>query len=83
MARRQGYERALTEAGIPVDPGLVVEGDWEEQSGLTVVERLLAAKTRFTAIFCGNVISNFLRDAFHEAPARIVATGRVSASHAG
>jgi LacI family transcriptional regulator len=54
IARRQGYERALTEAGLPVDPGLVVDGDWEEQSGLTAVERLLAAKTRFTAIFCGN-----------------------------
>ena len=54
VARRQGYERALAEAGLPVDPTLVVEGDWEEQSGLTAVERLLAAKTRFTAIFCGN-----------------------------
>jgi len=54
MARRQGYERALAEAGLPLDPSLVVEGDWEEQSGLTAVERLLAAKTRFTAIFCGN-----------------------------
>jgi LacI family transcriptional regulator len=54
MARRQGYERALAEAGLPLDPSLVVEGDWEEQSGLTAVERLLAAKVRFTAIFCGN-----------------------------
>jgi LacI family transcriptional regulator len=54
IARRQGYERALTEAGIPVDPALVVEGDWEEQSGLTAVERLLAHGVRFTAIFGGN-----------------------------
>ena len=54
IARRQGYERALTEAGLPIDPALIIEGDWEEQSGLTAVERLLAAKTRFTAIFCGN-----------------------------
>jgi LacI family transcriptional regulator len=54
VARRQGYERALTEAGLAIDPSLVVEGDWEEQSGLTAVERLLAGKTRFTAIFCGN-----------------------------
>jgi LacI family transcriptional regulator len=54
VARRQGYERAVAEAGLPLDPSLVVEGDWEEQSGLTAVERLLAAKVRFTAIFCGN-----------------------------
>jgi len=54
VARRQGYERALGEAGLPIDPSLIVEGDWEEQSGLTAVERLLASKTRFTAIFCGN-----------------------------
>jgi LacI family transcriptional regulator len=54
IARRQGYERALTEAGLPIDPALIIEGDWEEQSGLTAVERLLAAKTRFMAIFCGN-----------------------------
>lgn len=54
IARREGYERALSEAGLPFDPALVVEGDWEEQSGLTAVERLLATGVRFTAIFCGN-----------------------------
>jgi LacI family transcriptional regulator len=54
VARREGYERALADAGLPLDPALVVEGDWEEQSGLTAVERLLAAGVAFTAIFCGN-----------------------------
>lgn len=54
IARREGYERALADAGLPVDPALVVEGDWEEQSGLTAVERLLATGVHFTAIFCGN-----------------------------
>ncbi|HEV7502136.1 MAG TPA: LacI family DNA-binding transcriptional regulator [Vicinamibacteria bacterium] len=54
VARRQGYERALAEAGLPFDPALVVEGDWEEQSGLSSVERLLARGVHFTAIFCGN-----------------------------
>jgi LacI family transcriptional regulator len=54
IARRQGYERALAEAGMALDPALVVEGDWEEQSGLTAVERLLASGVRFTGIFCGN-----------------------------
>ena len=54
VARREGYERALADAGIPVDPALVVEGDWEEQSGFTAVERLRAGKVPFTAIFAGN-----------------------------
>jgi len=54
IARRQGYEAALADAGIPFDPRLVVEGDFEEQSGFTAVERLMAAGVRFTAAFTGN-----------------------------
>ncbi len=54
IARREGYERALRESHLPVDPALVVEGDFEEQSGLAATERLLAAGVRFTAIFAAN-----------------------------
>jgi LacI family transcriptional regulator len=54
IARRQGYERALREAGLAVDPALVVEGDFEETSGHAAAERLLASGARFTAIFAGN-----------------------------
>jgi LacI family transcriptional regulator, galactose operon repressor len=54
IARRQGYERALAEAGVPLDPALVVEGDWEEQSGVVATEGLLAAAAPFTAIFASN-----------------------------
>ncbi len=54
IARREGYEEALSEAGIRVDPALVLDGDWEEQSGLVATERLLAACTGFTAIFASN-----------------------------
>jgi len=54
VARREGYEKALTEAGVSIDPGLVIEGDWEEQSGLTATERLMGASTSFTAIFASN-----------------------------
>ena len=54
MARRAGYERALMDAGVPRDPHLVVEGDFEEQSGLRATEALLASGTRFTAIFAAN-----------------------------
>src|SRR5258706_11262073 len=54
MDRRAGYEQALRDAGIPLDPALVLEGDFEEQSGLVVIDALLAAGTPFTAIFAGN-----------------------------
>ena len=54
MDRREGYEAALREAGLPPDPGLVVEGDWEEQSGLVAIEKLLGERKPFTAIFASN-----------------------------
>jgi LacI family transcriptional regulator len=54
ISRREGYERALAEAGIALDPALLFEGDFEEQSGLTVTEKLLASGTPFSAIFASN-----------------------------
>jgi len=54
IARRQGYEAALADAGLPIDPALVVEGDFEEQSGYIGVEKLTSAGVRFTAVFTGN-----------------------------
>jgi LacI family transcriptional regulator len=54
MDRRAGYEQALRDAGIGLDPALVLEGNFEERSGLIVIEALLAAGTPFTAIFAGN-----------------------------
>jgi LacI family transcriptional regulator len=44
----------LQERGIDVDPALVVEGDFEEQSGMAAAEKLLQARVAFTAIFAGN-----------------------------
>jgi LacI family transcriptional regulator len=54
IARRAGYERALAEAGIARDPALILEGDFEEQSGLAAAESLVKTGTRFTAIFAAN-----------------------------
>ena len=54
IARRQGYEAALADAGIVPDPALVAEGDFEEASGYTGVETLMSAGARFTALFTGN-----------------------------
>jgi LacI family transcriptional regulator, galactose operon repressor len=54
IARRAGYERALAEEGIARDPHLILEGDFEEQSGLAAAESLVKTGTRFTAIFAAN-----------------------------
>jgi LacI family transcriptional regulator len=52
--RLAGYQRALVEAGLPIDRRLIVEGQFTEAAGLTGVEELLARGERFTAIFAAN-----------------------------
>ena len=52
--RRAGYSRALSDAGIALDPALIVEGDYTEQSGLLAAQALLSRATLFTAIFAAN-----------------------------
>jgi len=52
--RLEGYRKALEEAAIPFDPGLVVGGDYLETSGVLAVEHLLSRRVRFTAIFAAN-----------------------------
>ena len=54
IARLEGYQRALRDTGVEVDPALVVEGDFEEQSGLAGTEKLIQSGVPFTAIFAGN-----------------------------
>lgn len=52
--RREGYERALREAGIAIDPGLIAQGDFTYRSGLDAANRLLDCTPRPTAIFASN-----------------------------
>ncbi|MBK8899758.1 MAG: LacI family DNA-binding transcriptional regulator [Anaerolineaceae bacterium] len=52
--RYAGYARALQDAGIMLDPGLVVEGNLLQQSGALAVEMLLLQKRPFSAIFAAN-----------------------------
>jgi len=52
--RRTGFEEALGETGIPVEPGLIVQGDFGYRSGLAAAEALLALDPRPTAIFASN-----------------------------
>ncbi|KMT64444.1 LacI family DNA-binding transcriptional regulator [Catenovulum maritimum] len=49
-----GYQHALTDARIPLDPTLLVSGDFQESGGREGVKQLLDAKKEFTAILCGN-----------------------------
>ncbi len=52
--RQEGYEKALTDAGIAVDPNLIVEGNFRRQSGVLATEALLARGQSFSAIFAAN-----------------------------
>ncbi len=54
-ARRfDGYCAAMTEKGLPIDPRMVVEGDFTYQSGLAAAETLFQLEHRPTAIFASN-----------------------------
>jgi len=52
--RLEGYERALRAAGVPLDPSLVVEGNFMPSGGRTATLRLMAGPRRPDAIFCAN-----------------------------
>lgn len=50
--RLRGYRDALQEAGIPYDPSLIYEGDWQLDSGLRALPYLLGKNV--TGIFAFN-----------------------------
>jgi LacI family transcriptional regulator len=52
--RKQGYAAALSEAGLPLDLGLVYQGDFTEQSGIEGARHLLALVEPPTAIFAAS-----------------------------
>jgi DNA-binding LacI/PurR family transcriptional regulator len=50
--RQRGYEEALAEAGLPLDPALLGEaGLWHRSTGAEAMERMLAAGTEIDAVF--------------------------------
>lgn len=57
MLREAGYRRALDEAGIPFDPALVGEGDYDTRSSREPAARLLAQLDPPTAVFAANDLS--------------------------
>jgi LacI family transcriptional regulator len=52
--RLRGYKVALEEAKIAFKPSLVVDGSFEEESGLIAVEQLIERGERFTGIVSAN-----------------------------
>jgi LacI family transcriptional regulator len=52
--RLAGFEAAMEESGLEVDPALVVQGFFSYKSGLEASEKLLARKRLPTAIFASN-----------------------------
>lgn len=51
LDRRDGYQQALQEAGIPIAPELIVEGDFTQEGGYRAMTRLLQLPERPTAVF--------------------------------
>lgn len=52
--RRSGYERALQEAGLPVERDLLFAGNFSRTSGLRVAEEILGCMDRVDSIFAAN-----------------------------
>ena len=52
--RREGFMRAHSEAGLPVDPRLIIAGTYMETGGAAAMAQLLEAGHPFSAVFCAN-----------------------------
>jgi LacI family transcriptional regulator len=71
--RLQGYKAALAEHNIPIREDLVIEGDYQQQTGYETTKKLLQnTEVRPTAIFAANDLSAFgAMDAARESGLRI------------
>jgi LacI family transcriptional regulator len=52
--RLQGYKEGLHQANIQLDPQLIQEGDYTQETGFLCAQRLLSLPTPPTAIFAAN-----------------------------
>jgi LacI family transcriptional regulator len=52
--RFAGFVEAMIAAHLPIDPSIIVEGDFSVRSGVELGEKLLSAPERPTAIFASN-----------------------------
>jgi len=54
ISRLRGYKDGLTQAGIPIDPELITQGDFTADTGLKCARHLLDLPKPPTAIFASN-----------------------------
>lgn len=52
--RKQGYEDAMRDAGIPIDTDLIADGAYTRESGFKAMQKLLQMASRPTAVFACN-----------------------------
>lgn len=72
VRRRRAYEDSLTQAGIPLDPALVIDGDYTTPTGYEAAQVLLSLPHPPTAIFAANDQSAFgTISAIHHAGLRV------------
>ncbi|MBX6359440.1 MAG: LacI family DNA-binding transcriptional regulator [Acidobacterium ailaaui] len=65
--RLRGYEEALVEAGIAIDPRLIYRGDFRYESGYRLGEQIVKQARRPSAIFvCNGVMAIGVLKAFEE-----------------
>ena len=57
--RLDGYQAALCEGNVAIDPQLIHEGDFLQPTGFTAAQSLLALPERPTAIFASNDVMAF------------------------
>ncbi len=66
--RLQGYEEALHESDVPIDPSLILEGDYRLESGHRLAKQLTKNRSAASAIFvCNGVMTVGVLNAFEEA----------------
>ena len=70
--RQRGYQRALEDAGLNLDPNLLFEGDFLEPSGALAVATLFARGQLFTAVFAaGDLMAYGVRLGLHRQGLRV------------
>lgn len=72
--RLRGYETALADRGLPVDPALIEEGDFHQPRAYASARKLLDLPDPPTAIFASNDVSAFgVMEAIRDSGRRIAA----------
>lgn len=72
IRRYEGFLKALEDARIPLDPDLVVDGNFTPQSGILAIHTLLMRGKAFSAVFCANDMTAYgARLALHDRGIRV------------